>query len=124
MDPTPRLEERPRKRRAINACLSCRASKVRCDGKRPCARCDRNDTACTYHDAARDENVLRIEKLEADMAALQDEMNRINIGQGQTRAKPGVLSGLPGPGRQGSTAPNVVDAGLVTWEQAAMWFER
>lgn len=63
---------RPRKRRAINACVNCRTSKVRCDGKRPCQRCERNSASCQYFDAVKDENVLRIEKLEADMAALRE----------------------------------------------------
>jgi hypothetical protein len=63
---------RPRKRRAINACVSCRASKVRCDGNRPCQRCDRNSATCQYFDAVKDENVLRIERLEKEVAALRE----------------------------------------------------
>lgn len=66
---------RPRKRRAINACANCRTSKVRCDGNRPCQRCDRNDVACQYFDAVKDENVLRIERLEAEMAALRQQLS-------------------------------------------------
>lgn len=71
-------QERPRKRRAINACVNCRTSKVRCDGKSPCQRCERNDTVCQYHDAARDDNILRIDKLEAEVAALRHEMNHLS----------------------------------------------
>ena len=72
MDPP--LPARPRKRRAINACISCRTSKVRCDGNRPCQRCDRNSTTCQYHDAVKDENVLRIEKLEEEMTMIREHM--------------------------------------------------
>ncbi|KAF2624821.1 hypothetical protein BU25DRAFT_398596 [Macroventuria anomochaeta] len=68
--------ERPRKRRAINACISCRSSKVRCDGKRPCERCDKNDTICQYHDVTgKDPNALRIEKLEAEVARLRMQLD-------------------------------------------------
>ncbi|RMZ67859.1 FAD-binding domain [Pyrenophora seminiperda CCB06] len=70
----PHASPRPRKRRAINACVNCRTSKVRCDGNRPCQRCDRNGAACQYFDAVKDENVLRIEKLEAEVAILRDQM--------------------------------------------------
>lgn len=76
------LDERPRKRRAINACTGCRTSKVKCDGKRPaCQRCIRNETECQYHDAVKDSTVLRIEHLEGEVAALrtglQDATRRI-----------------------------------------------
>ena len=70
---------RPRKRRAINACVNCRISKVRCDGNRPCQRCDRNSASCEYFDAVKDENVLRIEKLEAEMAALREQLGARHV---------------------------------------------
>jgi hypothetical protein len=73
-DMDPPASPRPRKRRAINACVSCRTSKVRCDGNRPCQRCDRNGTSCQYHDAVKDENVLRIEKLEGEVAMIREHM--------------------------------------------------
>ena len=76
MDPQP--SPRPRKRRAINACVNCRTSKVRCDGSRPCQRCDRNDAVCIYHDVVKDENVLRIEKLEAEMIAMRQRLDHIS----------------------------------------------
>ncbi|KAF2015165.1 hypothetical protein BU24DRAFT_442242 [Aaosphaeria arxii CBS 175.79] len=63
--------ERPRKRRAINACTTCRASKVRCDGSRPCQRCARNNTDCVYYDGAKDPTLMRVEKLEAEVNALK-----------------------------------------------------
>lgn len=78
---------RPRKRRAINACVSCRTSKVRCDGNRPCQRCDRNGASCQYFDAVKDENVLRIERLENEMAALREHM-RIQRHQDKSVRRP------------------------------------
>lgn len=78
---------RPRKRRAINACVSCRTSKVRCDGNRPCQRCDRNGATCQYFDAVKDENVLRIERLENEMAALREHM-RIQRHQDKSVRRP------------------------------------
>jgi len=64
-------EQRPRKRRAIRACVNCRTSKVRCDGRRPCQRCERNDAVCVFHGAVKDPNMLRIEKLEQEVAVLR-----------------------------------------------------
>jgi hypothetical protein len=76
MDPQP--SPRPRKRRAINACVNCRTSKVRCNGNRPCQRCDQNEALCVYHDAVKDENVLRIERLEAEMGALREQLEHFD----------------------------------------------
>ncbi|PVH98088.1 hypothetical protein DM02DRAFT_673627 [Periconia macrospinosa] len=67
-----------RKRRAINACGGCRASKVRCDGQRPCARCTRNNTTCRYLEngsSTKDivtATTLRLEKLEAEVESLRN----------------------------------------------------
>jgi hypothetical protein len=121
---SPSWLERPRKRRAVNACVTCRTSKVRCDGKLPCAPCDKNDVSCVYHDAVKDENVLRIEKLEASLTALQDEMNSINHRCNVTRAGPAITSGLSDHARPGGTAPCAVDVGLITQDQAVLWYER
>ncbi|KAF2650537.1 C6 zinc finger domain-containing protein [Lophiostoma macrostomum CBS 122681] len=77
MDSTP-PSERPRKRRAINACVACRTSKVRCDGNRPCQRCERNDAVCQYSDIAKDEAAARIEKLETEVAALSNELREMS----------------------------------------------
>jgi hypothetical protein len=111
--------ERPRKRRAINACVNCRTSKVRCDGKRPCQRCDRNDAVCLYHEAVRDGNVLRIERLEAEVASLRHEMNNIN--HHQDFATTPVSASFH---TERHTSSNVINTGLVTWDQAASWYQR
>jgi uncharacterized Zn finger protein (UPF0148 family) len=110
--------ERPRKRRAINACVNCRTSKVRCDGKRPCQRCERNDAVCQYYEAVRDESILRIEKLEAEVATLRHEMNN-NIHQQSASATISTLRFS-----EHRILPNAVDAGLIALEQAAAWYQR
>lgn len=49
--PMPRPKVRPENRqRSCRACLACKASKIRCDGKDPCGSCLRRDlgNSCTY----------------------------------------------------------------------------
>lgn len=111
--------ERPRKRRAINACVNCRTSKVRCDGKRPCQRCERNDAVCLYYEAAKDENTLRIEKLERELAALRDEMSRFDAS-----APPVIPPVTPGQFSERRMTSSAVETGLITWDEAASWFSR
>ncbi|KAH7065892.1 hypothetical protein BKA63DRAFT_558116 [Paraphoma chrysanthemicola] len=115
--------ERPRKRRAINACTSCRASKVRCDGKRPCQRCERNDADCQYSsETARDETVLRIEKLEAEIVTLRQEVSVLGGNLNTAPPMRNDTSRLSSHFVESNTRPNAVDSGLITWEQAASWF--
>ena len=125
MDSSSAPSERPRKRRAINACVSCRTSKVRCDGKRPCHRCERNDAICQYHDAVRhdDEGTLRIDRLEAAVAALRHEMSQF---EGPQEAAPLRIHVPMSSGRSGerTACSNAVDVGLFTWSQATLWFSR
>ena len=129
--PTP--PERPRKRRAINACISCRSAKVRCDGKQPCERCDRNDAACQYYDAAgKDPNTARIEKLEAEVTRLQDQLNDTS-----QRPRPEPQSEFTQPRttrdivhtRSLSNTPSqvgssAVEKGLITYDEAFAYFTR
>lgn len=123
MDPST-SPDRPRKRRAINACVSCRTSKVRCDGNRPCQRCERNAVPCQYHGAAKDENTLRIEKLESEIIALNDKVNNTS-NRGNVAVVDSVLTPMPPPhSRDRSAGSTAVDAGLFTWNQAALWFRR
>lgn len=123
------LVERNRKRRAINACVACRSSKVRCDGKQPCERCNRNDAVCRYHDVAgRDPNTVRIEKLEAEISRLQDQLSTV---QHTTTpllpdARPnGVSSNFSPTSDMMSARPdciNAVEKGIVTYDNAVTWF--
>ena len=117
------MNEQPRKRRAINACVSCRSAKVRCDGNRPCFRCDRNKSACIYHDAVKDENVLRIEQLETTVIALQNEISSIGNRCSATHFELAPTPSLSSHHRQGGTT-SAVDAGVISWDQAVLWFER
>ncbi|CAA9963374.1 C6 zinc finger domain containing protein [Pyrenophora teres f. maculata] len=128
MDPL--SSPRPRKRRAINACVNCRTSKVRCDGHRPCQRCDRNGSACQYYDAVKDENVLRIEKLEAEVAILRDQMQMPtrqlqcrNHSSPMENSNVSVAEVTPRSQPERIVAASAVDAGFVTWEQATHWFQ-
>jgi hypothetical protein len=125
MDPSSAPSERPRKRRAINACVNCRTSKVRCDGKRPCQRCERNDATCQYHDAFRheDEGTLRIDRLEAAVAALRHEMAQFESCQTAAPLQ-GIASMSSGRSGERTAASNAVNVGLITWEQATLWFRR
>jgi len=121
--------ERPRKRRAINACVPCRSSKVRCDGKQPCERCDRNDAVCHYRDVSeKDQNTVRIESLEAEVARLQAQVNAI---QQATMALPteatriGVSSNLTQTRDVMNTRPvgiNAAEKGIITYDNAFTWF--
>ncbi|KAF1833505.1 hypothetical protein BDW02DRAFT_589605 [Decorospora gaudefroyi] len=124
MDPHP--SPRPRKRRAINACVNCRTSKVRCDGNHPCQRCDRNDAVCQYHDTVKDENVLRIERLEAQVAALNDQLTHRDSRNSRTpmgHASATTVSMTPHSLSERNVAPSAVDAGFITWDQAERWFQ-
>ncbi|KAH7346937.1 hypothetical protein BKA66DRAFT_542887 [Pyrenochaeta sp. MPI-SDFR-AT-0127] len=113
---------RPRKRRAINACVACRISKVRCDGNRPCQRCDRNAVPCQYHSAVKDETSLRIEKLESKVIALGEKVDDISSRGNATRPDQ-VLAPMAPHSRDRNAASTAVEAGLFTWSQATVWFQ-
>lgn len=102
MDPsTP--TERPRKRRAIKACLACRKAKVRCIGQRPCERCTRNDADCQYFDLAEHANFSRVERLEAELSALKASLGAVE------RNHVGRIEPLPAPLSTPSTASGPPD---------------
>jgi hypothetical protein len=118
---SPESSDRPRKRRAINACASCRLSKVKCDGKRPCQRCIRNETPCQYHDSVKDDNTQRIEKLEAEIQSLRALVNNTHGATG-VAGRMHTQTTSPNELRACSRRLNVIDAGLASWEQASFWF--
>lgn len=127
----PYSAERLRKRRAINACIACRSSKVRCDGKQPCERCDRNDAVCQYHDAAgKNPNTIRIEKLEAEIARLQTQLNnngpRTPTNQRLDPTEPSVRRDIVPIGELMNTRPpvssNAVEKGIITYDDAFAWY--
>jgi hypothetical protein len=144
---SPAPAERPRKRRAINACIACRSSKVRCDGRQPCERCDRNDAECHYRDASsKDPNTSRIERLEDQIAELQTQLStiqqsteasrhlattRTDLNQQALRTlTPRATQSVVGRNLRGRTSMdirpevgiNAVEKGIVTYDDAYTWF--
>jgi hypothetical protein len=65
-----------RRRRDIRACASCRRSKVRCDGNKPCTRCARIKSECFYVDIIKDPVTQRMEALEAEIRSLKSDQER------------------------------------------------
>ena len=125
--------ERPRKRRAINACLACRTSKVRCDGRQPCARCDRNDAACQYrsHDVAIPDpvtSIVRIERLEAEVEHLKSLLHDLTPQRDPHLPATGFRTQHDVPETRGlmNTRPhleaNAVEKGVVSHDDAFAWF--
>lgn len=143
---SPGSAERPRKRRAINACIACRSSKVRCDGRQPCERCDRNDAECHYRDASsKDPNTSRIERLENQIAELQTQLRTIQQSteapqlattrtvlnqQALRNLTPRATQSAVGRNLRGRTSMdirpevgiNAVEKGIVTHDDAYTWF--
>ncbi|OLN89027.1 putative transcriptional regulatory protein C530.11c-like protein 1 [Colletotrichum chlorophyti] len=53
------VSPKPTKRSSATTCVTCRARKVRCDGRRDiCSNCERLGFSCTYEDPASDANGL------------------------------------------------------------------
>jgi len=85
----PAPTKRRRARRDMRACVSCRKSKVRCDGNKPCQRCARSRAECLYPHVIKDPTTERIEKLEA-------EVRMLKAGGYQSFPKPPVAGASPG----------------------------
>lgn len=125
----PNPVKRPRKRRAINACVTCRSSKVRCDGKQPCERCNRNDVLCRYYDlSGKDPSTARIESLEAEVTRLQTQLRASQQTTNTLSFEDlpvDVASSLPqsrGVLNARTDKVNAVDKGIVTYDSASTWF--
>ncbi|KAK1968032.1 hypothetical protein LY78DRAFT_457040 [Colletotrichum sublineola] len=53
------VSPKPTKRSSATTCVTCRARKVRCDGRRDiCSNCERLGFSCTYEDSSSDANGL------------------------------------------------------------------
>ncbi|CBX97529.1 hypothetical protein LEMA_P106600.1 [Plenodomus lingam JN3] len=118
-------DQRPRKRRAITACVRCRTSKVRCDGRQPCQRCERNNTACLFHDAVKDPITLRIENLEQEVSILRQQSSRFacngsSVSSTVPRSAMHPFSPWKMPGQDDLS--NAVQSGLVSQDQAIFWY--
>ncbi|KAF2733372.1 hypothetical protein EJ04DRAFT_273524 [Polyplosphaeria fusca] len=140
MDPS--TLPRARKRRAVNACATCRNSKVKCDGERPCQRCTRNQARCEYYDTVKDPTVLRIEALEAEVVAVKaglenfrgQSIGSVSIPSPQTSVSaPSLVTARSAPTAAACTSArvtattaaaseNAVQKGLITIDQASFWF--
>jgi hypothetical protein len=66
-----------RKRRDMKACASCRRSKVKCDGNRPCGRCANGGVECIYPEVYKDPTTERLESLEQDVLSLKVRIENI-----------------------------------------------
>ncbi|GLA41169.1 hypothetical protein AnigIFM63309_009257 [Aspergillus niger] len=66
------------KKRIPKACTSCRQSKVKCDGKRPCTRCKRARKQCVFFEIPKDPAVLRLENVEAEVQRLREQLSNVN----------------------------------------------
>ena len=64
----------PTIRRIPKACRSCRHSKLRCDGQRPCAPCQKLKKDCVYISRPLDPVEERFERLEAEILQLRDQI--------------------------------------------------
>ncbi|OAQ75746.1 C6 zinc finger domain-containingprotein [Purpureocillium lilacinum] len=63
-----------RKRRIPTACGSCRYSKAKCDGKRPCSRCRALNKECAFEERPKDAQQMRIEMLETQLGSLKAQL--------------------------------------------------
>lgn len=61
-------------KRITKACGACRQSKLRCDGERPCGRCDKLGKDCVYLPRPIDPSENRFQRLEAEIAQLRGQV--------------------------------------------------
>lgn len=61
-------------RRVTKACSSCRSSKLRCDGQKPCSRCDKLGKDCIYLSRPVDPIEARFERLDAEIGQLRGQI--------------------------------------------------
>ncbi|RAL09538.1 putative C6 transcription factor [Aspergillus homomorphus CBS 101889] len=62
------------KKRVPKACIACRQSKVRCDGKRPCSRCRRSRNQCVFYEIPKDPTAERLENIESEVQRLRTQV--------------------------------------------------
>jgi hypothetical protein len=61
-------------KRIPKACGACRSSKVRCDGRQPCSRCQNLRKECTYTERPTNPNEDRFERVEQDIQRLNEHI--------------------------------------------------
>lgn len=86
---SPRLHGRAQRRLAVNACVSCRQRKTKCDEARPaCARCHRLRLACTYLEAPVPRDSILAANLDQRLQRLEAKLDL--LGQAALQAQPTV----------------------------------
>ncbi|KAL2022652.1 hypothetical protein VTK56DRAFT_4996 [Thermocarpiscus australiensis] len=75
-----------RKKRIPKACGSCRVSKVKCDGLRPCSRCRSLRKVCEFVERPKDPYEAKMEALEKEVESLKAQLNA-----------PSISNSLPSP---------------------------
>ncbi|KAJ5911406.1 transcriptional regulator family: Fungal Specific TF [Penicillium subrubescens] len=63
------------KKRIPKACSACRQSKVRCDGDRPCGRCQKLEKQCVFFEIPKDPVSERLESVESEMLYLRRQLD-------------------------------------------------
>ncbi|KUM64942.1 hypothetical protein ACN42_g2170 [Penicillium freii] len=92
------------KRRIPKACGACRQSKVKCDGERPCTRCQKLEKQCVFFEIPKDpvseyEHVLRsyqprltsprrIEDVESEVQHLRKQLDEMRELLQESRSHP------------------------------------
>ncbi|GFF29506.1 uncharacterized transporter C417.10 [Aspergillus udagawae] len=67
----------PGKKRIPRACSACRTSKVKCDGKRPCTRCNKLKKRCVFFHIPKDPATERLENVEAEVRQLREQVDAL-----------------------------------------------
>ncbi|KAH7185068.1 uncharacterized protein B0J16DRAFT_286640 [Fusarium flagelliforme] len=70
-EPAQGSSSRARKKRIPTSCGSCRQSKVKCDGSRPCSRCQQLQKPCNFVQRPKEPHELKIEELEKEIQLLR-----------------------------------------------------
>jgi Fungal Zn(2)-Cys(6) binuclear cluster domain len=91
-------------KRIPKACGSCRQSKVRCDGQKPCARCENLKKECNYIERPKDATEDRFERLELEVMNLKDQVSRLQNHQTSPSCQHGLMRN--GSARSAETAPH------------------
>ncbi|KAL4860861.1 hypothetical protein BDV12DRAFT_204612 [Aspergillus spectabilis] len=91
-------------KRIPKACSACRQSKVKCDGKRPCTRCEKLKKQCIFFELPKDPATERLESVESEVRRLQeqfDDMKQMLRLHSQPQSQP-LLSQPECPGQRES----------------------
>ncbi|KAJ5679073.1 transcriptional regulator family: Fungal Specific TF [Penicillium macrosclerotiorum] len=80
------------KKRIPKACSACRQSKVRCDGDRPCGRCQKFDKQCIIFETPKDPVSERLEGVECEVQYLRQQLDDMRDLLQKHHASPSVSS--------------------------------